>query len=230
MSKKKRVLVVEDDYNLSQVLEKQLKFWGYEPFTEASGLDGLHNLKQNDTDLLMVDVAIPEMNGIQVLKNIRDRGIDIPVIVMTNYNLETNEIRAYRNGANLFHKKPIKYELLRSQLEMLLTSEIKTREIVLRELEVMPKERLVKVSGKKIELTNKEFDLVYLLIKSPGEAFTRTEIISLIRMGRFEAGEGSVDTLVSRLRRKLGTCAEGEIIETVYGYGYRLNLYFIGTN
>lgn len=219
-----QILICEDDTNLGLVIQKHLKGWGYESEIATNGIEGLRIIKRNKAKALLLDISLPKLSGMDVLHNIRLSGHNIPVIIMTNYNQDLNELSAYQNGANLFHPKPLKFELLKSQLSMLLREMQRGKDICLKELTLKAKKRVLQVEEQIYKLSRKEFELLYLLMSHPGEAFTRTEIIAQLYIDHLGYSEGAVDTLVSRLRNKLQGVSGGELIETVHGYGYRLNL------
>lgn len=221
------ILIIEDDNPLLLVLRQQIEYMGYKTDTAADGEIGLKKALNNHFSLVISDISLPKITGFSILTKLRDAKVKVPVILITNYNYEENELLAYSHGANIFHKKPINFTLLEKQIRMLLTNYDYKPIITMGDLEVDPGKKLVKKNGQTINLTKREYNLFLTLITSPGEVFTRKEIINITRMSRLEAVEGSVDTLVSRIRGKMGTYKDEDVIETVYGQGYRLSLNYL---
>lgn len=218
------ILVVEDDEPLSFMIARNLESEGYTVDTARDGLEGLAQVKQNKYNLVFVDIGLPRMNGMDLIKNLRSTGFSTPIIVITNQVSPEKEIGTFDLGSNLFHPKPINFDLLKAQVRSLLGVSGKRGPIKLGDLYLEPEKKLVMKAGTQIQLSKKEFDLLMLLINSQGDLLTRDQILSATHIGGYDQEEGSVDTLVSRTRKKLGEYRSESVIETVHGSGFRLNL------
>lgn len=221
---KLNVLVIEDDMQLSLVLQKELVFWGYRTLAASSGVSGLETIKKNHVDLIIIDFILPDIDGISVVKSLREINSKVPMILMTS--LEDNDsvkFKAYKFQANLFHTKPVDFELLKVQIDMLLNSEKKHKLYKLYDIEMFEAGNIVKRADNQIKLSKNEFQLLRYFMKEPEVIFSRNDVIKLLKMKQFEAESASVDTLVSRVRKKVGKVNNEDLIETVYGMGYRLN-------
>lgn len=115
----KKALVIEDDASLREILKKELTYLGYQVDTEDNGLTALQKALSNTYNIIISDVSLPRMNGMTVLQKLREQKIKVPVIMITNYDQNENERMAFVNGANIFHKKPITFDLLNLQIKML---------------------------------------------------------------------------------------------------------------
>lgn len=217
------ILVVEDDTNLALVVKRKLESMGYNVTTMSSGKDGYEAAISNKYALMMVDIGLPEMNGLKLIQRVRENDIKTPAIIITNQLNSDNEVSAFRSGANLFHPKPLDFNLLEAQVKSLMTSLAINSGIELGDMRIDPNRRQVIKDGKDVELSLKEFELLRLLISVKGNVLTRQDIISGT-FGRInDVTEGSVDTLVSRARKKLGIYQGKDVIQTVHGSGFRIN-------
>lgn len=223
LQRKSKVLIIEDDIALAKVLSRKVQILGYEPTQVNDGASGLEEVLSLQYSLIICDLSLPKMNGYSIIKRMKIQNMKTPVILITNFGQEENEILSYSYGANIFHKKPIKFSLLESQIKMLITKYQSTNEFMFGDIIIDPIRRVVKKNKKDIPLTKKEFDLLVLLSSSAGEVFSRREIIERIAVTNSEIEEGSIDTLVSRIRKKIGHYRGRDIVETVYKEGYRLN-------
>lgn len=225
---KQKILVIEDDRKLSIVLQRELGWWGYEAYGALDGETGYNRILDEDFAVIICDISLPKLNGIEIIKKVRSQSIHVPFITITNFDKEKREQKIFESGANLFHTKPINYDLLKAQLNMLVESAGRKRIVQIADLKLDPNSWSTTIRGKTIKLSKKEFALLYSLMKAPGDVLSRNEIISQLKLGNYEAEQGTVDTLVSRLRKKLAHFDSAPVVETVYGVGYRLNSnYFV---
>lgn len=224
---KKDVLIIEDDKNLSLVLQTLLTRKSYSVQTSSDGNSGLRLAKSNKFDLVISDIGLPFLDGLSIVKRLRSLDIRTPIIMMTSLTDIQNELESFENGSDIFHRKPLNYALLLSQISMLMRRHYSRKEIVVGDLRINTLKGITYKNDVIIELANKEFNLLVLLCSSPGEIFSRQDIISLISDRIGEVEESSIDTLVSRLRKKIGTYKKVDSIETVFKKGYRLNLVYL---
>lgn len=188
---------------------------------------GLELAKTNKYDLILSDIALPYVDGLTILRKIRNLEIRTPVIMMTSLTGLKNELDSFEFGGDIFHKKPLNYELLLLQINMLLNRHFISKNIKIGDLSIDTSKAVIYKSGVKLDLSFKEFNLLTMLCSAPGDVFTRQEIISVLSNRITDIEEGSVDTLVSRLRKKVGKYKGKESIETVVKRGYRLSLEYL---
>jgi DNA-binding response OmpR family regulator len=198
---KKSVLVVEDNKSLALILKKEVELFGYSAEVALDGDIGFKKAKTNEYSLIISDISLPGMSGIEIIRGLRAEKIKTPIITITNFNIEDNEIVAYIFGANIFHKKPINFDLLKAQITMLLKESYNHQIITIGDITMDDSKRSTVKDGAVVVLTKNEYKLFHLLLASPGEVFSRTEIMYYLNKFSSNTAEGSIDTLVSRLRK-----------------------------
>ncbi len=221
-----RIGILEDDIALQEVY----KLWFSETEhscecygTARSFLDALHN----DPDrfgLLLLDWMLPDSSGDVVLKWVRDKlGWDIPVIFITSRDSEVDVVKVLRAGADDYVVKPAKYHELLARIESLTRRAKPPPLIRFGAYEVDQDRRTIAVAGKSVELTQKEYELACYMFQRPGKLLSRVHLLEKLWGLNAEVDTRTVDTHVSRIRRKLGIGPEhGWQIFPVYGWGYRI--------
>jgi two-component system copper resistance phosphate regulon response regulator CusR len=224
---KTNILLIEDDANLSLTINKTLAEEEIKLDVAYSGEDGLNKALTNKHNLILLDIGLPGMTGLEVLKRIRDIGNTVPVIIITSEGSVNTEIQAYNNGANFFHRKPINFELLLAQIRNLLPESELDYEVTMKDIVINTKERSIFKKGKKVNLTKSELDLVIMLTESNGSIFSRNKIIANLMNYNKDLENSAVDTMVCRIRKKISKYGDEEFIETVPKEGFRINLDYI---
>lgn len=228
MQAKKHILLVEDDDHLAYALTRQLEQLGFEMTTATNGNAGLEAVLNTSYDLLIIDIGLPGVSGLEIVTKMRKHNIKAPAIIITSQLSSESERTSFIKGANLFHGKPIDIELLKAQINSLLQQYQPKAIMEAGDLYLDVAKRAVFKEGQQIKLSYKEFELVRLLIECKGEVLTRDDIIRSTYKGVNDPQDGSIDTLVSRTRKKLGEYKDEPVIETVHGVGFRLNSsYFV---
>lgn len=224
MSGKDRILVIEDDPAILELVTFQLEQEGYIPFTAGTGLEGLKQFRQVDPDLIVLDLMLPEMDGLEVCRRIRQVS-STPIIMLTAKGLEDDRIRGLQTGADDYVTKPFSPRELVARIEAVLRrSRMKHEENILQagKLRVDRRRRRVFVGDDLIDLTPKEFDLLALLMTHRGEALDRDSLLEQVWGYAYAGGTRTLDVHVRRLRQKIGDDPHRpEFIETVHGVGYR---------
>lgn len=224
-----RLLVVEDEQDLLEVLRFNLEREGYLVATADSGEKALRAIRQDPPDLVVLDIMLPGMDGLEVCRAVKSEAQThrIPIIMVTAKSEEADVVAGLELGADDYITKPFSPRVLLARLKSVLrrrgaeevqgTSQEPT--IKVNDLVIRPDRHEVTVADHSVELTATEFRLLTLLASRPGRVFTRQQIIEAIH-GKYAAvTDRSVDVQVVMLRRKLG--ARGEDIQTVRGVGYR---------
>jgi two-component system, OmpR family, alkaline phosphatase synthesis response regulator PhoP len=176
---KPRVLIVEDDLSILAGISMNLNFEGYEVLQAQEGRTGLQLALDEQPDLLILDVMMPEMNGYEVLKELRRRGRDIPVVMLSAKGLETDKILGLDLGADDYVVKPFGLQELLARVKAVLRRQIRSREVVtFGDTEVDLIAKSVTRRGKPVEITAQEFRLLEYWIRHPGRTFSREELIS----------------------------------------------------
>jgi DNA-binding response OmpR family regulator len=218
-----RVLVVEDDPAIARVLELELGEAGYRVEVTVAGTDGLSAMERERPDLVVLDVRLPDMDGLSVCRRARRSGHDMPILMLTALDRVGDRVVGLDAGADDYLAKPFAIEELLARLRALQRragGDQTTLAAGPVHLELDSRE--VTVDGNAVELTAREFDLLAFLMHAPGRVFTREQIYEGV-WGFSYLGESKViDFFVSALRRKLDTSPERSIIRTVRGVGYTI--------
>ena len=216
-----RILIVEDEPRLASFLEKGLAANGFTTFAVQDGHVASLVARDEEFDLMVLDLGLPGMDGFKVLEEIRARGQRMPVIVLTARDEVEDKVRGLDAGADDYVTKPFKFEELLARVRARLRSEGGQEEL---ELGVGPitldiRTRRVKVDGEQMDLSTREFTLLETFMRHPGQVLSREQLLSRVWGYDFDPGSNVVDVYVGYLRKKIG----GERIETVRGAGYRLD-------
>ncbi|WP_139903297.1 response regulator transcription factor [Clostridium thermarum] len=230
----KKILIIEDDLSIAKLQKDYLEMAGYEVTLSTDGISGLNSLKENQYDLLILDLMLPHLDGFDILRIIRDEKA-IPVLLVSARKEEADKIMGLGLGADDYITKPFSfgelvarvnshiqnYERLRNKFGGKTPSNI----ITIRGLEIQKDSRRVFLNGKEIFLAQKEFELLLLLAQNPNRVFGREELFERI-WGLDALGDISTVTVhIARLRDKLeSTPSNPQFIETVWGAGYRFKI------
>ena len=226
---RRRILVVEDDLTLRQALAFNLSREGFDVSTAADGEAGLAAARGQRLDLILLDVMLPAMSGLEVLRVLRSEGVNTPVIVLSAKGEEIDRVVGLKVGADDYVTKPFSRPELLARIEAVLRrqrpdgDEAEATSDVPLELGPVTLDRLhreLKIAGEVVHLTTKEFDLLAFMAGNPGRIFTRDQLLARI-WGYDYAGDGrTVDVHVSWLRGKLRRSNGQNWFRTVRGVGY----------
>jgi DNA-binding response OmpR family regulator len=219
-----RILVVEDDTPLATFIRRGLEAEHYAVDTAGDGEQGCCMGLASDYDLLVLDLNLPKLDGLEVLRSIRSKKPNLPVLVLTARSRIEDRVQALDAGADDCLNKPFSFTELSARVRALLRRGPRTVETVLQiaDLELDRVERKVKRAGKYIELTAKEFALLEYLLRNAGRRVTRNMIIEHVWNLSFDTSTNIVDVYVNYLRRKVDDGFNPRLIHTVRGVGYEL--------
>ncbi|MEM1027413.1 MAG: response regulator [Planctomycetota bacterium] len=221
-----KVLLVEDERDLLELLKYNLDREGYDVLTAETGEDGLKLVRSQPPDLILLDLMLPSMDGLEVCRSLKARAetADIPVIMLTAKGEESDIVQGLELGADDYITKPFSPRILMARIKAVLRradADSQDRRVVESAgVRVDLERHEVTAEGDPVELTATEFKLLTLLVSRPARVFTRQQIIDSLHEGFAAVTDRSVDVQVVALRRKLGP-ASGKRIETVRGVGYR---------
>jgi DNA-binding response OmpR family regulator len=220
-----RILVIEDDAALAAYIRRGLLSEHYEVDVALDGEQGLEVASTQDYDLLILDLNLPKLDGIALLRQLRPDKPHLPVLVLTARPRVEDRVFALDNGADDCVTKPFSYMELSARLRALLRRERKTVESVLQvgDLRLDRVERRVQRAGRKIELTAKEYALLEYLMRNAGRSITRSMIIEHVWNLHFDTNTNVVDVYINYLRKKLDRDASTPLIHTIRGVGYELS-------
>jgi two-component system, OmpR family, response regulator len=217
-----KILVVEDDRTVGQYVKRGLEEQRYHADLVEDGMEGLRLASGGRYDLIVLDLRLPEMNGIEVLRMLRDRGNTTPVLVLTAQDAVDFKVQALRSGADDYVTKPFAFEELLARVEALGRRPKEIRSPVLRvgDLELDGETREVRRAGERIELTPKEYTVLEYLMRHAGRVMSRTLITEYAWDYHFDPGTNIVDVVINRLRKKVDTEHAQKLVHTVRGVGY----------
>lgn len=229
MIEEKTILVVEDEPDIQELIVYHLAKEGFKTLCAASGKEALQIIRQQKPDLVLLDLMLPEVSGMEVLKTVRYvwNMPDLPIIIVSARTDETDVITGLELGADNYLPKPFSPKVLVANVKALLrrtlaagdsaTDQTSDR-IVAGPLSIDPLRHAAWWDQTELVLTASEFSLLFLLASSPGRVYTRNQIISGMRGDDYPVTERSIDVQVASLRRKMGS--GGNAIKTVWGIGY----------
>jgi DNA-binding response OmpR family regulator len=216
-----RILIAEDEPGIASFVDKGLRAAGYATLVVGDGRTAVGTARDDDFDLLVLDLGLPGLDGHQVLEEIRSRGERLPVIILTARSGVRDTVQGLEGGADDYVTKPFRFEELLARVKVRLrdrgTSEPSTLEAGGIVLDL--RTRLARVGGRQVELSAREFTLAEMLFRHRGQVVSRQQILSHVWGYDFDPGSNVVDVYVGYLRKKLGR----DLIETVRGMGYRLD-------
>lgn len=220
---KGRILIVEDEKKLAEVMMLYLKNEGYEVKVANDGITGEDIIDQEEFNLIILDVMMPEKDGWSILRKIKNKG-DTPVIMTTARGEEEDRIFGLELGAVDYMVKPISMKelILRVSLRLKKDKNDEDENINFDNITISQIKRIVVECGKEISLTPKEFDLLIFLCKNPEQVFKREQLLNKVWSYDFMGDTRTVDTHIKNLREKIEYCDKH--IKTVWGVGYKLQI------
>ena len=216
----KRILIVEDEPRLASFLEKGLAASGFTTTAVDDGQVASLVARDEEFDLMILDLGLPGMDGFRVLEDVRGRGQGLPVIVLTARDEVEDKVRGLDSGADDYVTKPFKFEELLARVRARLRSEPgqEDPELTVGPITLDLRSRRAVVEGQQIELSTREFALLETFMQHAGQVLSREQLLSHVWGYDFDPGSNVVDVYVGYLRKKVGA----DTIETVRGAGYRL--------
>ncbi|HSJ35041.1 MAG TPA: response regulator transcription factor [Acidimicrobiia bacterium] len=215
-----RILIAEDEPGIASFVEKGFQAAGYSTLVVGDGRKAAHAARDEDFDLVILDLGLPLMDGQEVLTEIRGRGERLPVIILTARTGVRDTVAGLEGGADDYVTKPFSFEELLARVKVRLRDRGTSDQTTLEAGDVVLdlRTRRATVGGREVELSAREFTLAEMLFRHQGQVVSRQQILSHVWGYDFDPGSNVVDVYVGYLRKKLGR----DLIETVRGMGYRL--------
>lgn len=222
------LLLVEDDSRVSRFVERGLAAEGYCVSSADNGPDGLTRAREEKFDVMILDVMLPGMDGKEVCRQLRSAKVGLPILMLTALDHTEDKVEALRGGADDYLTKPFDFEELLARLEALCrrsSGGLNTPPtgIEIGDLRIERDSMQVFQADQPIDLTAKEYQLLDLLVTTPGKVLSRTRILNKVWGYDSDPLTNVVDVYIRRLRQKLGWKAESGYIRTVRNFGYRLD-------
>ncbi len=224
-----KILIVEDDLSVSEMIKDYLEKEGYEVTAAFEGEEGMQKFQNDAFDLIILDIMMPKLNGIEVMKQIR-RDSSVPILIVSAKDTDVEKVLGLELGADDYIAKPFAMIELSARVKSTLRratsySEAKKEVNVIhyKALTVDINNYSVQKNGKEIKLTSKEFDILKLFLKHPNNVFTKAQIYTTVWNNDYFGDENVINVHIRRLREKIeDNPAEPDYIRTIWGIGYKL--------
>jgi DNA-binding response OmpR family regulator len=219
-----RVLVVEDDEAIADVLRRSLRAEGHEVKSAGDGAEALTAAEQFTPDLVVLDLGLPRLDGIEVLRRLREDGSDVPVLILTARTETDERVQGLDTGADDYLPKPFERAELLARIRALLRRRPPrgSASIIVGDLQLNPDTREVRRGEREIELTNREFELLEFLMRNEKLVISRERLLDEVWGYDPMAATNTIDVFISNLRRKLEAGGEPRLLHTKRGAGYLL--------
>jgi len=224
--RERTILLVEDDRSLRDGLALNLELQGYRVITAANGDDGMRLAFDGRPDLIVLDVMLPGWSGLEILSELRAKGEDVPVLILSARGKTEHKLEGFDLGTDDYVTKPFELPELLARVEALLRRGRRESDptILFGDVEIDPGRRIVLVRGAEASLSTRELDLLLLLARSPGKPFTREAILDRVWGWGFDGTARTVDNFIASLRQKIEIDpARPRHIKTVRQVGYKLD-------
>ena len=224
MNKKKRILVVDDESVLCEVLKINLELAGYDVDTSLSAESALERTL-TIYDMFILDVMMEDMNGFELAKRLRSNSktAEIPIIFCTALDSEADLIKGFDSGADDYVKKPFSMNELIMRVKSVLRrcDNMRATHIEFEGIVIDENERICRVDGEELQLTKKEFNLLWFLMSNSNQVFTREELLGSVWEDDVLVVDRTIDVNINRLRKKLGVYGNKIFTKSGYGYGFK---------
>lgn len=219
-----KILLVEDEDSIREVQKAYLERAGYTVIESPNGLDAIEKFKEDEFDLILLDLNLPEVDGIQVCRRIRLKS-EVPIIMVTARDSEMDEISGFELGADDYIKKPFSPSVLVSRVNALLKRS-SNKKILVGDISIDPERMEILKKEKVLEMTTTQFNIIYTLAKLPGKVFTREELLKLAYDNVLfkETSDRTIDAHIKNIRKLVETDhKKPKYILTIIGKGYKFN-------
>ncbi|MDT8347912.1 MAG: response regulator transcription factor [Flavobacteriaceae bacterium] len=214
-----RILVVEDEKGIAEFIQQGLEEEGFKVLVHHQAEHALVYLKNNSADLILLDWMLPKMSGIKFCESFRQHDSKTPIIFITARGSVQDTVAGLKAGANDYIKKPFDFEELLERIKTQLRD--KTQQVLrIEDVRIDVAKREVLQNNQLVSLTNREYDLLYFLLKHRGVLCTRNDIIEQVWDIHFDYDTGVIDVFINSIRKKLGHSTESSFIKTKRGQGY----------
>jgi two-component system copper resistance phosphate regulon response regulator CusR len=219
-----KILVIEDERKLARFIKQGLEQNGHTADICFSGTEGMRLLSGNGFDAVLLDMMLPGQSGLDVLRNMREFNIAVPVVIISAVTQTEKVVEGLDMGAVDYIRKPFDFEELLARLRALqrTAGKVNSNTLAVADIEVDLLKHQVKKAGITVELTNREFALLQLFMQKPGRLITKTEISDKVWEAHYDMGSNVIEVHVYQLRKKLDAFGSKDLIKTIIGRGYQL--------
>lgn len=217
-----RILVVEDDESIAQLVELELEHRNFNVRCAYDGLAGLEELGRFEPEVVILDIMLPKLDGVGVLRRLRQQGVSTPVIMLTARDSSLDKVHSLDHGADDYLTKPFDIEKLMARLRALVRRAQGEEVLRVGDLEVNTATRQVHRQGEEVELTTREYELLEFMARNQRQVLSRDFLRARVWEQEFGIGTNVVDVYVGYLRKKIDEPFDHRLIKTVRGVGYAL--------
>lgn len=217
-----KVMIVEDDATIARFVELELAHAGYEVFKFSDGESALDAIDGIQPDLMLLDLMLPGIDGLQVAVSVRKRGLSVPILMLTARSETQDVVKGFESGADDYLRKPFEIPELLSRVRALLKRSEHDRpltEYKAANVEIDPSSRSVLVDGRPVTFTAKEYDLLEFFVANAGRVVTRDEILQSVWGGQHATDSNVIEVFVCHIRTKIGD-KDNQVLRTIRGVGY----------
>lgn len=220
-----RILLIEDEKNLSQVIKKGLTEQGFAVDAAGDGEEGLYLAEEESYDAIILDVMLPKIDGVEICRRLREKRISTPILMLTAKTQVKDRVAGLDAGADDYLTKPFAFVELKARIQALMRRAFKQPETVIKidDLAIDPIKHVVQRGNQTITLTPKEFAILEYLARHKDKVVTRTQITEHTWDYNFESLSNIIDVFIATLRRKIDRGQKKKLLHTVHGVGYKLS-------
>ncbi len=219
----RRILVIDDDPGITSLLRRGLSYEGFQVYAAASGEEGLRLARENPPDLVVLDLMLPGLDGLEVLRRLRSADPQLPVLMLTARDTAEDQIKAFGLGAEDYVVKPFRFEVLLARIQARLRQNLaRLGELCYADLRLNPESHQVFRGAREVLLTGLEFRLLHTFMRQPERVLSKQFLLDQVWGSDFFGDDNIVEVYVKQLRQKLEAAGEPRLIQTLRGVGYVL--------
>lgn len=221
-----RILIIEDEKNLALNIKKGFVENGFAVDAAYDGEEGLYLAEAESYDAIILDLMLPKLDGLSVVKSLREKKNTTPILILTAKDQLHDKVTGFESGADDYLTKPFAFEELKVRIQVLLRRKYNAPQsiVTVNTLEFDTLKHIVRRDGELIKLTPKEFAILEYLVSHKGEVVSRTQIIEHTWDYNFESLSNLVDVFIATLRKKIDSGRKIKLIHTIHGVGYKLGI------
>ena len=213
-----KILIVEDDYSIHDILKEILKMNGYITYDAYNGSDALNIIRQEDINLILLDLMLPDINGEDLIKKVKD----IPIIIISAKVSSNDKINCLLDGANDYVTKPFDKDELLARIKVQFRNNKQNYELKYKELHLLNDYQTLMINNEKVKLTKTEYLILKELLQNTKRVVTKNTLLDLISMDNLDCDENSLKVHISNIRKKMRKYTSNNYIEAVWGIGFKL--------
>ena len=213
-----KILIVEDDYSIHDILKEILKMNGYITYDAYNGSDALNIIRKEDINLILLDLMLPDINGEDLIKKVKD----IPIIIISAKVSSNDKINCLLDGANDYVTKPFDKDELLARIKVQLRNNKQNYELKYKELHLLNDYQTLMINNEEVKLTKTEYLILKELLQNTKRVVTKNMLLDLISMDNLDCDENSLKVHISNIRKKMRKYTSNNYIEAVWGIGFKI--------